>query len=73
MISAFTMPYLLRSIIVDNLFHLELCFRRLFRILYPKVFLVPVLISYTIGKKLAIIKIYRFHHYFRQKMMQSYE
>ena len=41
--------------------------------MYPKVFLVPVLISYTIGKKLAIIKIYRFHHYFRQKMMQSYE
>ena len=54
MISAFTMPYLLRSIIVDNLFHLELCFRRLFRIPHPKVFLVPVLISYTIAPKVSI-------------------
>ena len=59
MISAFTMPYLLRSIIVDNLFHLELSFRRLFRI--RKVFLVPVLISYTIGPKVSIKILYKIY------------
>ena len=32
-----------------------------------------VTISYTIGKKLAIRKIYIFQRCFRQKMMQSYK